>query len=115
MNPHPPKAPAALDGNHADTHRRKLQNTAMAVALVVAASGFAFYWSQHLEQKEVTEDAYVEGNIVQVTSQVAGTIVAIGADNSDRVAVGQSVVKLNPLDAQLALERSEALLAKTVR
>ena len=98
----------------ADKRRRTLL-TAALIAALAAAAGYAFYWSQGRQLQETTEDAYVEGNIVQVTSQVAGTVLAIGADNTDRVSAGQPLVKLNPLDAQLALERSEAMLGKTVR
>jgi membrane fusion protein (multidrug efflux system) len=87
---------------------------AVAAAVLVLGAG-AIWFFAHERGEEITEDAYVEGNIVQVTAQVAGTVVAIGADNTDRVAAGQRLVTLNGLDAQLALERSEAQLAKTVR
>ena len=87
---------------------------AVAAAIFVLGGG-AVWWFTHQRAEEVTEDAYVEGNIVQVTAQVAGTVVAIGADNTDRVAAGQQLVTLNGLDARLVLERSEAQLAKTVR
>jgi membrane fusion protein (multidrug efflux system) len=42
-------------------------------------------------------------------------VTAIAADNTDRVGAGQELVRLNDVDARLALERSEAVLAKTVR
>ncbi len=87
---------------------------AVAAAVLVLGAG-AIWFFTHERGAESTEDAYVEGNIVQVTSQVAGTVVAIGADNTDRAVAGQQLVHLNGLDAQLALERSEAQLAKTVR
>jgi membrane fusion protein (multidrug efflux system) len=105
---------AAPEHSAADQRRRTLLTAALIVALG-AGGDCAYYWLQASQKEEVTEDAYVEGNIVQVTSQVAGTVVAIGADNTDRVSAGQALVKLNPLDARLALERSEAMLGKTVR
>ncbi|MGK5078696.1 HlyD family secretion protein [Janthinobacterium sp. HLX7-2] len=114
MNAHPTQAAGATQHASSEKRRRTLLTLAMIGALVVGG-GYALYWSHVTQQEETTEDAYVEGNIVQVTSQVAGTVVAIGADNTDRVSAGQSLVRLNPLDAQLALERSEAMLAKTVR
>jgi membrane fusion protein (multidrug efflux system) len=105
---------ADLAAHPADPRRRNRLTVAILAILVAAGAGAAFF-HYHLQQREVTEDAYVEGNIVQVTAQVAGTVIAIAADNTDRVAAGQALVRLNPLDAQLALERSEAQLAKTVR
>jgi membrane fusion protein (multidrug efflux system) len=114
MTAHPAQAAAAPDHPAGDKRRRTLL-TAALVAALAAGGGAAYHWSQASQNEEITEDAYVEGNIVQVTSQVAGTVLAIGADNTDRVSAGQSLVRLNPLDAQLALERSEAMLGKTVR
>ena len=108
---HPPDAPLPT---HDDARRRNLLTAVILAALLAACAG-AIFFHYHMQQREVTEDAYVEGNIVQVTAQVAGTVIAIGADNTDRVTVGQPLVKFNPLDSQLALERSEAQLAKTVR
>jgi membrane fusion protein (multidrug efflux system) len=108
-----PPAPASAAPDSASSTRKPL-SIAVAAAVVVAAAG-AFWFFAHQKAEEVTEDAYVEGNIVQVTAQVAGTVVAIGADNTDHVAAGQQLVTLNGLDARLALERSEAQLAKAVR
>jgi len=97
------------------TPRSRLPLTiAVAAALLVLGCGAAWFFT-HERGAEATEDAYVEGNIVQVTAQVAGTVVAIGADNTDRVRAGQQLVHLNGVDAQLALERSEAQLARAVR
>ncbi|TMH29620.1 MAG: biotin/lipoyl-binding protein, partial [Betaproteobacteria bacterium] len=46
---------------------------------------------------------------------VGGTVLAILADDTDIVKAGQPLVKLDPADAQLALERAQAQLAQTVR
>lgn len=64
---------------------------------------------------ERTEDAYVQGNIVQVTSQVAGTVVAIHADDTQWVREGTALVRLNPFDYELALERAKAALVLATR
>ena len=57
----------------------------------------------------------MQANVVQVTPQVSGTVVAINADDTDFVKAGQSLVKLDPADAQVALDQAEAQLAQTVR
>jgi membrane fusion protein (multidrug efflux system) len=84
-------------------------------SMVLAAAGYGLYWLSAMQYRETTEDAYVEGNLVQVTTQVAGTVTAIAADNTDRVRAGQELVRLSAVDAALAFERSAAVLAKTVR
>jgi membrane fusion protein (multidrug efflux system) len=106
---HSAPAPAPAPG------RNKLAAACVAAGVLLVAAGYGVYWSTTLQFREVTEDAYVEGNLVQVTTQIAGTVTAIAADNTDRVGAGQELVRLNDVDARLALERSEAVLAKTVR
>jgi membrane fusion protein, multidrug efflux system len=97
---------------------RRILELSLMVALPLVVAGIAlsapgFLRFQH--NSESTEDAYVEGNLVQVTPQVPGTVTRIGADNTDFVRAGDVLVQLNELDARLALERAEAALAKAAR
>lgn len=84
-------------------------------AVAFAASAYLLYWMAASRYMESTEDAFVDGNVVAVTAQVSGVVTAIAADNTDFVHAGTALVTLDDVDAQLVLERSEALLAKTVR
>ena len=72
-------------------------------------------WYGYQVGNERTEDAYVDGNAVQVTSQITGTVTGIGADNTDYVRAGDPVVRLNPVDAEIQFERSKAALARATR
>ncbi|WP_308920469.1 efflux RND transporter periplasmic adaptor subunit [Janthinobacterium sp. J1-1] len=87
----------------------------VVIAALLAGSALIAWWLLAPSNHEVTEDAYVEGNVVQVTPQLNGSVTAIAADNTDYVQAGQVLVQLNEVDAQLALARAEAQLAKTVR
>ncbi len=62
-----------------------------------------------------TDDAYVSGNVVQITPQISGTVVAIGADDTQFVKAGQTLVRLDEADSKVALDQAEAQLARTVR
>jgi len=62
-----------------------------------------------------TDDAYVDGNVVQVTAQVSGTVTAINADNTDYVDAHSPLVTLNAVDADIQYERAKSNLAKAVR
>jgi membrane fusion protein, multidrug efflux system len=64
---------------------------------------------------ESTEDAYVGGNLVQLTPQVSGTVLTIYADDTDLVHAGQAIVKLDEADRDIALDQAEAELAQAVR
>src|SRR5947209_9067162 len=94
--------------------RRRLVAGVLAV-FIVAGIGYGAWWILVASKYESTDNAYVDGNVVQITPQVAGTIIAIGADNTDAVKAGQVLVQLDPADATVALEEAEANLAKTVR
>jgi membrane fusion protein (multidrug efflux system) len=95
---------------------KKIVNAQTVVAAALLAGAAAAAWTILAPSgQQVTEDAYVDGNIVQLTPQVSGSVTAIGADNTDYVQAGQVLVQLNETDAQLALARAEAALAKAVR
>ncbi|MEO8810572.1 MAG: efflux RND transporter periplasmic adaptor subunit [Rhodanobacter sp.] len=64
---------------------------------------------------ESTDDAYINGNVVQITPQMAGTVISIGAEDGDLVHAGQELVKLDSSDADVALAEAKANLANTVR
>lgn len=87
--------------------------TAVGLATLALASAAYLVWSQ--QGIESTEDAYVEGNAIVVTPQTTGTVAAIAVDSTDQVGAGQVLVRLNPVDAEIALERAKAQLAKVVR
>ena len=64
---------------------------------------------------EETDNAYVQGNVVQITPQIAGTVVGIHVDDTDLVKAGQLLVSLDPADTRVAVAQAEAQLAQTVR
>ena len=92
--------------------RRAVVGGAAILAVAVLAGAYAEYSDGRWVS---TEDAYVEGNVVQVTPQVGGVVTAIRADNTDRVEAGAVLIELNGVDAQLALDAARANLARTVR
>src|SRR3982074_961308 len=76
---------------------------------------YGAYWAQVLRYHQSTDDAYVGGNVVQITPQISGTVVAIGADDTQFVKAGQALVRFDQADAKVALDQAEAQLARTVR
>jgi membrane fusion protein, multidrug efflux system len=89
--------------------------TIIAIAAALAAAGWGGWHWFHGRHRQTTDNAYVAGNVVQITPQVGGTVIAILADDNDSVKAGQPLVKLDTADAQVALDQAEAQLAQTVR
>jgi membrane fusion protein (multidrug efflux system) len=82
---------------------------------LTAVAVYTVYWAHVLRYHQTTDDAYVSGNVVQITPQISGTVVAIGADETQFVKAGQPLVRLDQADARVALDEAEADLARTVR
>ena len=89
--------------------------TALASVVVVAGLGWAAYEYLVASHYETTDNAYVQGNVIQITPQIGGTVMAIMADDTDFVKAGQPLVQLDPADAKVALDQAEAALAQAVR
>ncbi len=83
--------------------------------VVLGLIGWALWYFLEGRWNESTDDAYVNGNVVQITPMVPGTVVSIGADDGALVREGQLLVRLDSSDAQAALAQSEAALARAVR
>ena len=106
-------SPASFITQQKARRQKALRAIAVAVMLGCVAYGVYYVWvSSHYEH---TDNAYVQANIVQLTPQVGGTVLSIGADDTDRVQAGQVLVKLDAADAEVALAQAEAQLAQTVR
>jgi membrane fusion protein (multidrug efflux system) len=87
----------------------------LGIVVLLAAIGWALWYFLDGRWYEGTDDAYVNGNVVQITPQVPGTVVSIGADDGDLVHAGDVLVQLDPSDADVALAEAKANLANTVR
>ena len=87
----------------------------LAVLVIVLIAAVTIWYFMYGRWFEDTDDAYVQGNQVQITPLVPGTVVSIGAEDGMRVERGQLLVQLDPADTQVALQQAEANLARTVR
>jgi multidrug resistance efflux pump len=85
--------------------------TIVLATLFAIGASWDLSWAIAPQYQESTDDAYVSGNIVQVTSEIAGTVVFIGCDRNQFVRVGQLVVELDDADARIAVERGKVNLS----
>ena len=99
----------------ASNRKRKITMILLFIVILIAAVTYGLYYFLDARFHVDTDDAYVNGNVVQITPQVTGTVVAVNADNTQTVKMGEPVVVLDPADARIALQQAEANLAQTVR
>lgn len=95
--------------------KRKTALLTITGVIGVIAIVYGVYWIINSGKHETTDNAYVNGNIVQITPQITGTVNAIKAQDTDFVRAGKTLVKLDASDAQVALDQARAQLAQTVR
>ena len=94
---------------------RKKALVILASVVAISAAIWGVYEWRVASHYESTDNAYVQGNLIQITPQMGGTVVAILADDTDFVKAGQPLVKLDPADAKVALDQAESNLAQVVR
>lgn len=87
----------------------------LAVLVAICIVIYVAYYFLHSRFYEETDDAYVASDIVQITSEVAGTIAAVHVDNTQQVERGQVLLELDKADSEIAVAAAEAELARAVR
>jgi membrane fusion protein (multidrug efflux system) len=95
--------------------KRKVMLVVLAIVVILAGVGVWGYHQFYGRWNESTDDAYVNGNVVEITPLVTGTVVSIGADDGDLVHEGQVLINFDPNDAEVGLQSARANLARTVR
>jgi len=110
-SPSTPSEPEASSANP----KRKKGLTILAGVVAVAGLGwaaYAYFVARHFED---TDNAYVQGDVIQITPQIGGTVLGILANDTDFVKAGQVLVQLDPADSAVALDQAQAALAQAVR
>ena len=98
-----------------DANKRRNVLLGMTALFIVAGIAYGIYYTTVLTQRETTDNAYVGGNMITLTSQVSGNVQEIRADETQMVKAGVEVIKLDSLDAELNLRQAESKLGATVR
>ena len=94
---------------------RRIGLSALAAVVLLGGFGYGGYWFFDGRYFESTDDSYVNGDVVQVTNEVPGTVLALNVDDTQFVKAGQPLLKLDPADAKIAEQNAEADLARAVR
>jgi len=104
--PAPNESPAETEIEAPRSRRRGILVLAV-VAVVLIALGF--WW--HSTYSEDTDDAQVNGHLIQVSARVAGHVAKVDVEENQFVKAGDPIVELDPSDFQVAVENAQAALA----
>jgi membrane fusion protein (multidrug efflux system) len=98
-----------------DPAKRRRALLIVTLVFLVAGGLWVLLWLFVFSTRETTDNAYVGGNQVAISAQVPGTVVAILADDTQRVEAGQVLVKFDSTDADVRLQQASSQLAQVVR
>jgi membrane fusion protein (multidrug efflux system) len=116
MNDNPTAAATAqAAAPTATTSKRRRGLMALGGVAVLGGLVYGSYWFLSARHYQSTDDAYVDGDLVQITSEVPGTVISLNADDTQGVRREQTLLELDPADAQIALSNADARLAGAVR
>jgi len=83
----------------------------LATVVAVALVGYGtFTWATR--GKENTDDAQVDGDVVMVSTRVAGAVLHVHVTDNLKVTKGQLLVEIDPADLQAKEKEAEAQLAQ---
>lgn len=103
----PAKEEPAADTEITQPPRRR-RGIIVAVVVLVVLIALGIWWRS--TYSEDTDDAQVNGHLIQVSSRIAGQIVKVDVDENQYVNRGQEIAELDPRDFEVAVENAQAAL-----
>ncbi len=80
----------------------------VVVAVLVVAAVILWWRSTYTED---TDDAQVNGHLIQISSRIAGQVAKVDVEENQVVEAGATIAELDPRDFQVAVENAQAALA----
>src|SRR5216683_4814673 len=82
----------------------------LLIGVLGAAGLFGWRWYDRSRDVQVTDNAYVRGEITNLSSRVTGYAVEVLFDDNMPVKATQVVVRIDPRDFRMTVEKSQAAL-----
>ena len=89
--------------------RSRRRGIIVVVVVILALVAAGIWWRSTFS--ESTDDAQVNGHLIQVSSRVAGQVAKVYVDENQVVKAGDVIAELDPNDYKVAVENAEAALA----
>lgn len=102
----PPETDESTEIVRPRSRRRGILFVVIVVGVLVA---LLFWWRSTFT--EDTDDAQINGHLIQISSRIAGQVIKVDVDENQKVKAGDEIAQLDPRDFQVAVENAEAALA----
>ena len=90
--------------------KKRLPRTLAAIAAVAVATATGVYYFQHVLPFESTDDAFVEGHVTAVATQVPGRVAQLLVQDNQEVNKGDLLLQIDPRDYETKLAQAQANL-----
>ncbi len=87
------------------------------VIILIFAAAMAGVWRIYWKHEQLypsTGDAYVSGDIYQVSSRIPGTVVRLAVDENQLIERGAVIAELDPRDMDRAVDQAQAALERSM-
>jgi membrane fusion protein (multidrug efflux system) len=104
-----PTQPEAIEETEIEQPKSSRKGIIAVVLVVVVLASVGLWWRSTFT--EDTDDAQVNGHLIQVSSRINGQVMKVDVDENQVVKQGDVIAELDPRDYQVAVENAEAALA----
>jgi membrane fusion protein (multidrug efflux system) len=91
--------------------KKRLHRTIAAGAALIVALAAGVYYFQFVLPYESTDDAFIEGYVIPMASQVSGRVADLLVKDNQQVKAGDVLLKIDPRDYETSLAQARADLA----
>lgn len=104
--------PQATTAKKASSSTGRLAKPVLIGAAVLALGGWLARIAVHAYHYEGTDNAYVVGHLHQVSPQIAGQVKDVLVHDNQNVKAGDVLVRIDPLEFEIAVQKAQASLAQ---
>ena len=91
--------------------KKRLALVSLVILLLAAGTPYGVKQWQYYQTHESTDDAYVVGHIIPISTRVGGTVRSVYVENHQQVEVGQPLAQLDPQDLETQVQEAQAAVA----
>jgi membrane fusion protein (multidrug efflux system) len=104
-----PTQPELDEATEAAQPQSRRRGIIVVVVVILALAALGIWWRSTFT--EDTDDAQVNGHLIQVSSRIGGQVAKVYVDENQVVKAGDTIAELDPSDYKVAVENAQAALA----
>lgn len=93
---------------------RKKKYALVAIMLLFIAAIFGIKSFIHASTHESTDNAFIDGHIIQVSPKISGNIAKVYVEDNQKVKKGDLLVEIDPQDFEAKIEQAQASLQAAI-